>query len=44
MATSMKSAIAQHREEVVAPCRRAGVRRLDVFGSAIRVDFDPATS
>ena len=34
----------QHREEVAAICCRAGARRLDVFGSAVREDFDPATS
>ncbi len=33
-----------HREEVAALCKRAGARRLDVFGSAVRNDFDPATS
>jgi predicted nucleotidyltransferase len=40
----MTNLIEQHREEVVALCRRAGARRLDVFGSAVRADFDPATS
>lgn len=40
----MTSVIEQHREEVAALCRRAGARRLDVFGSAVREDFDPATS
>ena len=40
----MTNIIEQHREEVVALCRRAGARRLDVFGSAVRADFDPATS
>jgi len=32
------------REEVAALCKRASARRLDVFGSAVRNDFDPATS
>ena len=32
------------RDDVAALCRRAGARRLDVFGSAARDDFDPATS
>ena len=33
------------REEVAALCRRLGVRRLEVFGSAARgEDFDEATS
>jgi uncharacterized protein len=36
--------IAQRRSEIVALCRRFGVRRLDVFGSAARGDFDPARS
>jgi hypothetical protein len=36
--------IEQHRDDVAALCRRAGARRLDVFGSAARDDFDPATS
>lgn len=40
----MTNVIEQHREEVAALCRRAGARRLDVFGSAVREDFDPATS
>jgi predicted nucleotidyltransferase len=40
----MTSIIEQHRDEVAALCRRAGARRLDVFGSAARDDFDPATS
>jgi len=34
--------IAHHRSEIAAPCRRFGVRRLDVFGSATRgADFAP---
>lgn len=40
----MTSIIEQHRDEVAALCRRTGARRLDVFGSAARGDFDPATS
>jgi uncharacterized protein len=36
--------IATHREEVAELCRRFHVRRLDVFGSAARGDFDPARS
>ncbi|HEY4173350.1 MAG TPA: nucleotidyltransferase domain-containing protein [Rhodopila sp.] len=37
--------IADHQAEIVELCRRFGVRRLDVFGSAARVtDFDPARS
>lgn len=40
----MTNVIEQHREEVAVLCRRAGARRLDVFGSAVRDDFDPVTS
>ena len=36
----MTNPIDMHREEVAALCRRSGARRLDVFGSAIRDDFD----
>lgn len=32
------------REEIVALCRRFGVQRLDLFGSATTGAFDPATS
>jgi uncharacterized protein len=40
----MTGVIDQYREEVIALCRRARVRRLDAFGSATRSDFDPARS
>jgi uncharacterized protein len=33
-----------HRDAVAALCRRAGARRLDVFGSAVRPDFDTQRS
>jgi len=36
--------ISLHREELRALCRRFHVRRLDVFGSAARGDFDPVRS
>jgi uncharacterized protein len=36
--------IALHREELRALCRRFHVRRLDLFGSAARGDFDPEHS
>ena len=36
--------IALHREELRALCRRFHVRRLDLFGSAARADFDPQRS
>jgi uncharacterized protein len=41
----MHADIAAHRKELGALCRRYGVRRLEVFGSAARgTDFDPETS
>jgi uncharacterized protein len=36
--------IARHREELGTLCRRLHVRRLDLFGSAARGDFDPGRS
>ncbi len=36
--------IESRREELGALCRRFGVRRLDLFGSAARGDFDPEHS
>ncbi len=36
--------IETHREELRALCRRFRVRRLDLFGSAARGDFDPERS
>lgn len=44
MEANMTSVVEQHREEVAALCRRTGARRLDIFGSFVRDDFDPATS
>ena len=40
----MIDAIAQRREEMRALCLRFHVRRLDIFGSAARGDFDPERS
>lgn len=41
----MHAAIAEKREILMDLCRRYGVARLDVFGSAARgTDFDVATS
>src|SRR6516162_1317995 len=40
----MIDAIALRREELRALCRRYHVRRLDLFGSAARGDFDPERS
>jgi uncharacterized protein len=36
--------IASHRKELEALCRRFHVRRLDLFGSAARDDFDATRS
>lgn len=36
--------LARHRDELVRLCRHFGVRRLDVFGSAVHGQFDPARS
>lgn len=42
---AMHAAIAGKREDLMALCRRHGVTRLDVFGSAARgKDFDAAVS
>lgn len=41
----MHAAISDKREELAELCRRHGVARLEVFGSAARgTDFDPRTS
>jgi len=36
--------IDDHRADIADLCRTFGVQRLDVFGSAVRDDFDPARS
>lgn len=36
--------VAGHHREIRALCRRFAVRRLSLFGSILRDDFDPATS
>lgn len=41
---SMSNLIDRHRPQIEALCRTYRVRRLDVFGSAIRADFDPVHS
>ena len=41
----MHTAIAEKKDELAELCRRYGVVRLEVFGSAARgTDFDPLTS
>ena len=36
----MNSVIHRHRQELTEACRQFGVERLEVFGSAARMDFD----
>ena len=36
--------IQQHRSEIAELCRKYGVKRLELFGSAASGDFDPASS
>jgi predicted nucleotidyltransferase len=36
--------ITQHREQIAELCRKYGVRKLELFGSAAREDFDPLQS
>lgn len=40
----MIALVAEHLKEIAALCRRYGVRRLDLFGSAATGEFDRATS
>ena len=40
----MLGIIEQHRQEIIAICRRYRVKRLELFGSAAGGDFDPARS
>ncbi|MCC6680249.1 MAG: nucleotidyltransferase domain-containing protein [Phycisphaeraceae bacterium] len=40
----MSPLIEQHRSQIEALCRKHGVKRLELFGSAARGDFDPASS
>ncbi len=40
----MTTLIEQHRAAIEALCRSYRVKRLDVFGSAIREDFEPDRS
>jgi predicted nucleotidyltransferase len=36
--------VQQHRDAIAALCERAHARRLDLFGSGVREDFDPNRS
>ena len=40
----MQAIITENREKIAALCRAHHVRRLSVFGSAVRDDFDPERS
>lgn len=40
----MTDLISQHRQRLDDLCRKYDVRRLDLFGSAARTDFDPTRS
>lgn len=40
----MDAAISSRREDIAALCRRFGVKRLDLFGSAASGGFDPRHS
>jgi predicted nucleotidyltransferase len=40
----MHDALSQQFEGIAELCRRFGVKRLEAFGSAVRADFDPASS
>lgn len=40
----MDAAISSHRKDIAALCRRFGVQRLDLFGSAASGGFDPRRS
>lgn len=40
----MDTAISSRREDIAALCRRFGVQRLDLFGSAASGGFDPRRS
>jgi len=40
----MQAGVEQRQSEIAALCRRFGVRRLELFGSAGRADFDPTAS
>jgi hypothetical protein len=36
--------VTERQADIADLCRRAGARRLDLFGSGVREDFDPARS
>lgn len=40
----MIAPIETHKDDIVALCEKYGVKKLDVFGSAVTGDFDPERS
>jgi predicted nucleotidyltransferase len=42
--SAIQALVEAHGAEIAELCRRFHVRRLDVFGSAVRGDFDPVRS
>lgn len=44
MNSKMITLIENSRDAIDRLCRRFGVRRLELFGSAVRGDFDPSSS
>ena len=42
--SAMTQLLERHRQQLADLCKKYNVRRLDVFGSAARGDFDEATS
>ncbi len=40
----MTNVVEPQLEKVAELCRRSGARRLEIFGSAVRLDFDPMSS
>jgi predicted nucleotidyltransferase len=42
--TRVSPLIEEHADEIRALCRKYRLKRLDLFGSAARADFDPQTS
>ena len=40
----MHPLIDNNREAIIALCRQYGVRKMEVFGSVLRTDFDAGTS
>ncbi len=44
MHPAIETLLREKAAEVSAACRRFGVERLDLFGSAVTGDFDPASS